>query len=97
MDDPSGVAYGLKIVNCRSGDIGDDGYTNRTIKDECDYSGRIHSGTYSIKNGFVFDSHWIYTMIGATCDGDHAVGSSNPRKVAVMYIMESSGVYCINS
>ncbi len=33
----------------------------------------------------------------ATCDGAKAKKSSNPRKIAVMYKLEGSGVYCANT
>ena len=33
----------------------------------------------------------------ATCDGSMAKESSNPRKIAVLYKLEGSGVYCANT
>jgi len=33
----------------------------------------------------------------ATCDGTRAKGTSNPRKVAVLYRLERADVYCANS
>ena len=39
----------------------------------------------------------LYIYRQGTCDGDHAVKSSNPRDFAVVYRTESSGVYCYNS
>ena len=37
----------------------------------------------------------VYTQ--ATCSGEQAVKSSNPRKVAVLYRLEGAGVYCGNT
>lgn len=33
----------------------------------------------------------------ATCNGEKAVGTSNPKNIAVMYRLEGSGVYCANT
>ncbi len=38
-----------------------------------------------------------YTMhieISARCDGEHAVKTENPRKIAIVYRLEGSGVFC---
>ncbi len=37
----------------------------------------------------------IYTQ--ATCSGEKAVGTSNPKNLAVMYRLEGAGVYCANT
>ena len=39
----------------------------------------------------------MYIVTEATCSGEKAVKSSNPRKVAVLYRLEQASVYCQNS
>ena len=39
----------------------------------------------------------LLVFVAASCDGDQAVVSNNPRKIAVQYRLEGSGVYCANT
>lgn len=39
----------------------------------------------------------IAVVSGATCNGENAVQSNNPRKLAVLYKLEGGGVYCGNT
>ena len=41
--------------------------------------------------------HNLYVFTQATCNGEKAVTTSNPRNVAVMYKLEGAGVYCANT
>lgn len=41
--------------------------------------------------------HTIYVVVGATCDGDHAVKTSGNRSVAAIQTMERGGRYCYNT
>ena len=43
------------------------------------------------------NNYTLYVVTQATCKGPNAVGTSNPRKVAVLYRLESAGVYCSNT
>lgn len=36
----------------------------------------------------------IFVILQASCQGETAIGSSNPRKAVIMYNLEGSGVYC---
>lgn len=41
-----------------------------------------------------FKDYRMLIVVGAKCDGSNSIRSSNPRKVAVMYRLEGSGVFC---
>ena len=41
--------------------------------------------------------HTLHVFMQATCNGEQAVKTSNPRKVAVMYRLEGAGIYCGNT
>lgn len=41
-----------------------------------------------------YEKKMAYLLYGATCDGETAVKSNNPRDFVVMYKMEGSGAYC---
>ena len=41
--------------------------------------------------------HKLYVFTQATCDGENAIPTSNPRKVAVRYRLEGAGTYCANT
>jgi len=41
--------------------------------------------------------HMLYVLIQATCSGEKAVATSNPRNIAVMYKLEGAGIYCANT
>ena len=41
--------------------------------------------------------HNLYIFTQATCDGEKAVTTSNPRNVAVVYKLEGAGIYCANT
>ena len=48
----------------------------------------------------VLDSmdYTLHVYIQATCkDSETAMGTSNPRNIAVLYRMEGSGIYCANT
>lgn len=51
-----------------------------------------YSGDTSFPNGYN-----IAIVIQATCKGETAVKSSNPRKFAVIYKLEGAGTYCSNT
>lgn len=41
--------------------------------------------------------HSLYIFMQATCNGEKAVTTSNPRNVAVVYKLEGAGIYCANT
>ncbi|MBR2994170.1 type II secretion system protein [Candidatus Saccharibacteria bacterium] len=41
--------------------------------------------------------HNLYVFTQATCNGEKAVPTSNPRNIAVVYKLEGAGVYCANT
>jgi len=43
------------------------------------------------------NNYEILVVKQATCSGERAKGTSNPRKIAVMYKLEGAGVYCSNT
>ena len=40
------------------------------------------------------DTQTIYILIGATCDGDHAVKANGERSAAIIQVLERGGRYC---
>lgn len=44
-----------------------------------------------------FMDYTLHVYIQATCSGEKAVGTSNPKNIAVMYRLEGSGIYCANT
>ena len=81
--DPSGDNYKLLVVNCGVSSA-DTPCDNSTI-----------NNVYS--SSFPYQNYSLVVVVQATCYGDKAVGSSNPRKLAVLYRMEGAGVYCANT
>ncbi len=82
--DPNGTKYTLiNIQQCNA-----DG-----IDKECEDS-KLKNDL--AKSNFP-NSYRMYVVTGATCSGEKAVRSSNPRKVAVLYRLEQAAVYCQNS
>ena len=80
--DPNGTEYNLVAVQCGA-----------TAPDnDCTDDNLGQLATASFPNGYK-----IYVVTQASCAGEKAVGSSNPRKVAVLYRLERAGVYCENS
>lgn len=43
------------------------------------------------------NGHTLTIFKAATCDGERALQSSNPRKIAVQYKLEGGGIYCANT
>ena len=80
--DPSGENYNLVVVNCGS-----------NADTECNGSGDITN---------IYKSSWpngykLVVIKQATCRGDRAVGTKNPRKIAVLNRLEGAGVFCSNT
>lgn len=83
--DPSGYNYNIVAVECGSGaDV------------EC--VSTASGGVANVSNkAFGENNYNIIAVVGATCYGDTAVGTSSPRKLAVLYKLEGAGVYCQNT
>lgn len=85
--DASGNYFNWEISECGNDTIGG-GCVVRSIKDGI---------SLLPETTFEDNEYTMYIVTGATCDGDTAVKSANPRKVAVLYVMERVGVYCNNT
>ena len=81
--DPNGMEYALVNIQCSADGIDKDCKDNQLTNDLA-------------KSNFP-NSYRMYIVMGANCSGEKAIKSSNPRKVAVLYRLESAGVYCQNS
>ncbi len=94
--DPDGDGYRLLVGYCQE--------NGSAVPDKnCSIPGMLTNefiGTARLPNDpdVTFPNAYMMTiLIGATCNGDTAVGTSNPRKVAVLYKLEGGGTYCANS
>lgn len=80
--DPNGPRYNFIITNC-----GTD-----TLDAECTADALDDLMDKPFPNNYN-----MYIVLGATCYGEGAISSANSRKVAVLYKLESSGIYCANT
>ncbi len=94
--DPDGIPYSLVITPNWSEGVITAGASNDTSKLDV---GESMNGeqTYTIKDngGDAFDAHTIYVIPGGRCIGS-GVTASTKRHFAIMYRLESSGIYCID-
>lgn len=84
--DPSGEHYTLVIRKCG---------TTKTVQagELCEsLSDTISPYTNAYPNGYR-----MVIVTQATCRDQNVVGTNNPRKVAVIYRLEGSGIYCTNT
>ena len=82
FEDPMGFHYTLKAGECGA-----------SSGSQCNFGKAAND-----ERNLATDNYTMYIVIGASCDGSKAVGSNNPRKVAVLYKMEGSGgAYCASS
>lgn len=52
----------------------------------------------AIEENTIFSSDYrIIVVSSATCKNNNIVQSSNPRKLAAAYALETGGIYCVNS
>lgn len=97
--DPDGDGYRLQVGYCQSN--GAAVPDADCVKTSTQYT--FPDGTtINVKNpndpGADFpNEHMMTIVIGATCSGEKTIGTSNPRKVAVLYKLEGGGTYCANS
>ena len=83
FEDPDGFHYKLTVGNCST-----------SLGSECSFgNSETNNGKSLSEAGYI-----MYIVKSASCDGSKAVGSGNPRKLAVLYRMEGSdGAYCANT
>ena len=63
--------------------------------EECQGNTTGEKCTNKVGNGNIETmDHTLHIITGAKCDGPDAKKSSNPRKVAVRYRLEGSGIFC---
>lgn len=86
--DPSGGDYVLHPMYCERGG------SNLANGEPCTANNSIIWGgdDLTFPNGYTLE-----ILLQATCDGDTAVKSSNPRNIAVLYRLEGAGIYCANT
>lgn len=81
--------------------IDPDGTNYNLLVAKCGATGEDSSCTTDILNGLsdvAFPNDYrLLVVLQAKCYGETAVGSSNPRKLAVIYRLEGAGVYCSNT
>ena len=90
--DPNGNAYTLHVVACNM-----DGSKVMASTPDVECPTTATGGMANVSEKSFPNSYNMSVVIGATCYGDQAVGSSNQRKVAVLYKLEGAGTYCENS
>ena len=88
-DPKSGDTYILSVALCGAGASG-------STCNNKEYSSSKGFSENDIKN-LKTESRTILINVGATCNGEKAVRSNNPRKVAAQYFLEGAGVYCANT
>ncbi|MBO4276332.1 type II secretion system protein [Candidatus Saccharibacteria bacterium] len=85
--DPDGENYKLTVMKCE----GKEGIS--CGKGYNDYLEKLPSTPF----GTAPNDYRIMVVLQAKCSGTEAVGSSNPRNLAVVYRLEGSGAYCFNT
>lgn len=79
--DPSGNDYRLEVVDCGG-----------QVDQPCKTAAQYNTNSVSFPNDYK-----MRIVRKATCSGTQTIGTSNPRKVAVLYRLERAGVYCSSS
>ena len=82
--DPSGDYYNLSITTCDNG-----------ADTECNNG--VLTDLYNSSGSYKYENHNIVVVVKATCSGEKAVGTLNPRKAAALYKLEGAGIYCSNT
>lgn len=79
--DADGVNFKLEVFDCDASEV------------DADCNNSLLS---SLDGGFPND-YRLMVVLQATCRGPKAIRTKNPRKLAVLYRLESAGVYCNNT
>ena len=83
--DPDGSDYSLVVRAC-----------GESVGTDCSKND-ANQELEKIKETKFPNGYKLIVVTQATCDGDLAVGTNNPRKVAVLYKLEGAGVFCSSS
>ena len=83
--DPDGQNYSLAVMKCG---MKTDESCNETT------NARVKAALDDIYETMFPNEYKILVVTQAKCEGDHTVGSPNPRELALLYRLEGSGVYC---
>lgn len=84
FEDPSKGSYVLNVDECGS-----------KAGEEC--AKTKSGGALNVADKDFPNGQNVSIITGAVCDGEAAIGSTNPRRVAVLYKLERLGTYCGNS
>lgn len=85
--DPDGEYYNLFVTAC-------DSQAESDCINEAEHRNTKLANLYDA----VFPNNYtMYVVTQAACSGDRAVGTSNPRRLAVLYKLEGAGIYCANT
>ena len=80
--DPDGEWYQLLITSCN----------NQPDVDCANNAKNNHLA--NLYNSTFPNDYKMYVVVQSTCSGDRAVGTSNPRKLSVLYKLEGAGIFC---
>ena len=80
--DPVGEYYEFNIGQCKQSHVDQD----------CTTSGLSDVYDAPFPNGYK-----MFVVLQATCKGDKAVATGNPRSAAIVYKLEGAGVHCNNT
>ena len=88
--DPDGGNYALRVEPC-----------GVNVADQKCTAASLTGGNNVYDTSFPFtygsNKYTILVVTQATCSGDQAVATANPRKIAVLYRLEGAATYCYNS
>ena len=79
--DPSGNNYTLSVAECGNSIVTDA---------DC-------NGIAAIQAAHFTGDGRIYIIRQSRCDGEKAVKSDNPRRLSILYNLESGGVFCLSN
>lgn len=82
FSDPTGEYYKLIVRDCGSETVGSLCTANELSE---------------LDNNFFPNDYRMYVVKQASCDGEKAARTANPRKIAVLYKLEGAGIYCANT
>ena len=77
-------------------DPGGVNYKLQVVK--CGSNADVQCGSAAQLEGVSFPNDYkMLVVLQASCYGEKTIGTSNPRKLAVVYKLEGAGVYCSNT
>lgn len=80
--DPAGEYYKLVIGRCGQS----------RVNEEC-----TMNDLNNVYDAFFPNNYKMFIVLQATCKGDRAVATGNPRSAAIVYKLEGAGVHCNNT